>query len=112
MPSRVIHIRVDDWVLLGCHDIFSAGEMSTENLPMSSIVRDVLTALVRKMQQNEQIPFYGQEQIIDRLQELYGGDLEIELPFDPAEMFDTEYEDESDTAKIARQAAEIIAAEG
>ena len=118
MPSRVIHIRLDDWVLLGCHDIVKAGGKSTDNLPLSTITRDVLTALVRKMQQGDQIPFYNQEQVIDRMEELYAGELDIDIPFDVSELFDgtiseeTEEEVETDAARIAKMAASIIAEEG
>ena len=113
MPSRVIHIRVDDWVLLGCHDILKAGGKSTENLPLSTVTRDVLPAFVRKMQQNEIIPFYSRDQIIDRMEELYAGELDIDIPFDAEELFEFEEEPAlSDTAQIAQRAADIIAAAG
>ena len=118
MPSRVIHIRLDDWVLLGCHDIVKAGGKSTDNLPLSTITRDELTALVRKMQQNEAIPFYNREQVIDRMEELYAGELDIDIPFDVSELFEgtipeeAEEEVETDAARIAKMAASIIAEEG
>jgi hypothetical protein len=111
MPSRVIHIRVDDWVLLGCHDLIEAAGKSTVNLSMSTIVRDVLTAFVRKMQQNEDIPFYSREQIMDRLEELYKGELDIDIAFNPTDLFDIATTPQSEISAIAQEAADIIAGE-
>ena len=79
MPSRVVHIRLDDWVILGCHDILQAGENSIENIPMATIVRNVLTALVRKLQNTNQIPIYTKEEAYERAMELYGGAKELDL---------------------------------
>jgi len=112
MPSRVIHIRLDDWVLLGCHDILKAGGKDTTNLPISTIVRDAITAIIRKMQYDDRIPTYGQEALQERLEEFYTADVELEDLFDPSDLLNLGDAPDDEVAEIAREAARIIQAEG
>ena len=74
MPSRVVHVRLDDWVILGCHDILKIGGLPIENLPVATMVRQVLGAFIRKMQQLDKIKIYTEEEKYQRLQELYQAD--------------------------------------
>ena len=71
MPSRVVHVRLDDWVILGCHDILKIGGLPIENLPVATMIRQVLGAFIRKMQQLDKIKIYTDEERYQRLQELY-----------------------------------------
>ena len=93
MPSRVIHIRLDDWALLGCHDIVKSADKEVSNMPMATIVRHVVNALVRNMQMSEKIPVYNREDRLDRLQELYSDEpLKLDVTLDN---IDVELSDES-----------------
>ena len=91
MSSRVIHIRLDDWVLLGCHDIMKA-QGNVDNIPMATIARQVLTALVRKLQNTKQIPIYSKEEIVKRALELYEGAYELDFEFNLNEIVKPEEE--------------------
>lgn len=77
MTSRVVHIRLDDWVLLGCHDILKTAGQNVANIPMSTVVREVITAFIRKMQQGEHIPAYSVDELAERIQELSLGELDV-----------------------------------
>jgi len=116
MPSRVIHIRLDDWVLLGCHDILKMGGKDTTNLPLSTVVRDTITAVIRRMQYDNNIPVYSKEDLMDRLEEFYESDIELEEIFTPEELFEDGIEEinvmTKNVLEIAHRAAEIIASEG
>ena len=82
MPSRVVHVRLDDWALIGCHDILKAGGKSVVDIPMATIVRQVVNALVRNMQLSDRISTYTKDEKLDRLKELYSDeplDLDILL---------------------------------
>ena len=109
MPSRTIHLRLDDWALLGCHDILQMNKRSSENIPMATVVRQVINALVRAYQNSETIPTYTDEERIERAMELYGGALELELPFDPADLLTPgESVSDEDILDIVREAQQKI----
>ena len=112
MPSRVIHIRLDDWVLLGCHDILKTGGKEVVNLPLSTVVRIALEALVRKMQQNEHIPQYNPDDIVNRLRELQIAMADPDIPFSPEELFETIPEVDNEMLLLAEEAARQIEIEG
>jgi len=111
MPTRVVHIRLDDWVLLGCHDVLKAGGKSTDNLPLASIVREVITIVIRKMQYDDKIPAYSQEELANQVELFYTEDIDIDELFDPKELFDLGDAPASPMALIAQEAAERIARE-
>ena len=118
MPSRVIHIRLDDWVLLGCHDVLKIGGKDTTNLPLSTVVRDTITAVIRRMQYDCKIPVYSKDDLMDRLEEFYESDIELEEIFTPEELFelgetvDLIKEDTSEISDLAQAVADHIATEG
>lgn len=111
MPSRVIHVRLDDWVLLGCHDVMKAGEKLVDGIPMSTIVREVLTAFVRKMQESDYIPAYSVEELQERINEIHQGELDV--PDVDLNIFSGEVDEpESDMAELAKQVVQKIEDEG
>lgn len=112
MPSRVIHIRLDDWVLLGCHDVLEKSGKSTVNLPLGTIVKDVISAVIRKMQYDDRIPTYSTEDLMERIDEFYTSDINLEDIFDPEELFELGDAPEGSISAIAKQVAESIAKEG
>lgn len=112
MSSRVIHIRLDDWVLLGCHDVLKVGGKDTTNLPISTIVRDTITAVIRKMQYDDKIPVYSREDLIDRIDEIYADDVDLESIFDPEELFELGAAPISEISALAEEVARQIATEG
>jgi len=112
MPSRVIHIRLDDWVLLGCHDVLKAGGKDTTNLPISTIVRDTITAVIRKMQYDDMIPTYSKEDLADRVEEFYASDIELDEVFSPEELFELGTAPESEISDLAKEVARHIETEG
>jgi len=112
MPSRVIHIRIDDWVLLGCHDVMKEGKDSVDNIPMATIVRNVLTALIRKLQNTNQIPTYTKEEAYDRAMEIYSGAEELNLDIALADIIEPEGEKEEDMTDLVKEALRQIEQEG
>lgn len=123
MPSRVIHIRLDDWVLLGCHDVLKMSGKDTTNLPLSTVVRDTITAVIRRMQYDDKIPVYSKEDLMDRIEEFYESDLQLEEIFTPEELFElgemgpapvggTPMVAMSEVSEIAQEVADRIATEG
>ena len=109
MPSRTVHLRLDDWALLGCHDILQMNKRSSENIPMATVVRQVINALVRAYQNSGSIPTYTDEERIKRAMELYGGALELELPFDPSDLLiPGEGTSDEDMLDIVREAQQQI----
>ncbi len=112
MPSRVIHIRLDDWVLLGCHDVLKMGGKDTTNLPLSTVVRDTITAVIRRMQYDDKIPVYSKEDLMDRLEEFYESDIKLEEIFTPEELFELGQAPTTEISDIAQAVANQIATEG
>jgi len=112
MPSRVIHIRLDDWVLLGCHDVLKQGGKDTTNLPLATVVRDTITAVIRRMQYDDKIPVYSREDLIERLEEFSMDDLELDEMFDPEDLLVLGDAPDTDVTVLAQQVADHIASEG
>jgi len=113
MGSRVVHIRLDDWVLMGCHDVMKAGKSSIDNIPMASIVRSVLTALIRKLQNSQQIPTYTAEELYERAMELYNGAKELDLDITLSDIVKpTEEDGSSDMKALLAEAMREIENEG
>lgn len=112
MPSRVIHIRLDDWVLLGCHDVLKVGGKDTTNLPLGTVVRETITAVIRKMQYDDRIPTYSQEDLMNRITEFYEDDIMLEDVFNPDELFSLGETPEHPMVEIAQAVAKQIAIEG
>lgn len=113
VPSRVIHIRLDDWVLLGCHDVMKAGKDSIDNIPMATIVRNVLTALIRKLQNTNQIPTYTKEEAYERAMEMYSGAEELDLDIVLSDIVDpVEGDDSSEMAELLKETLREIENEG
>lgn len=112
MPSRVVHVRLDDWALIGCHDILKAGGKPVADIPMATMVRQVVNALVRNMQLNERIKTYTDEERLDRLQELYQNDpLNLDVLLSQS---DVEIQEEGDDniLDIVKEAVAKIESEG
>lgn len=113
MPSRVIHIRLEDSTLLGCHDIVKQGGKDVTNLPLSTVVRITIEALVRKMQQSDHIPIYDKDNLAKRLMELQIAMADPEIPFSPTELFEGEEESEDTSlSALALEVARQIEGEG
>ena len=112
MPSRVIHIRLDDWVLLGCHDILQTSGKDVANIPLSTVVKVSLEALVRKMQQGEYIPTYDKEYLTRRLSELQIATTDPAIPFSLEELFENEPTTDDDMKELAQEAVRHIETEG
>jgi len=102
---------LDDWALIGCHDILKAGGKPVADIPMATIVRQVVNALVRNMQLNDRIKTYTDEERLDRLQELYADD-PLDLGILLADTFTVEPEDDDDISEIVREAVRQIESEG
>lgn len=114
MPSRVVHVRLDDWALIGCHDILKTGGKLVDSISMSTMVRQIVNALVRNMQVNNKIPMYTKEERYDRLEELYQADvLELDTILDPAAILNLEDPvQDSEILDIVKEAVRKIESEG
>jgi len=88
------------------------GKDSIANIPMATIVRNVLTALIRKLQNTNQIPTYTKEEAYDRAMEIYGGAEELELDIVLADIIEPEGEKEEDMADLVKEALRQIEQEG
>ena len=111
MPSRVVHVRLDDWALIGCHDILKAGGKPVSDIPIATIVRQVVNALVRNMQLNDRIKTYTDEERLDRLHELYADD-PLDLDILLSDIVTPSREEEDDISEIVREAVRKIESEG
>ena len=112
MTSRVVHVRLDDWALIGCHDILKSGGKVVAGIPMSTIVRQVVGALVRNMQLSERIPTYNEEARIKRVAELY-----MDEPFSLDEAIDlgsivSERTEDDEILSLVKEAVSRIETEG
>jgi hypothetical protein len=77
---------------------------------MSTIVREVLTAFIRKMQQGNHISAYDRDQLEERIRELSRG--ELETPEISMQGFFEEEETEPDMSTLASQVLQNIEREG
>ena len=114
MPSRVVHVRLDDWAIIGCHDILKTGGKLADSISMSTMVRQVVNALVRNMQVSDKIPTYTQDERYDRLEEMYKEDiLELDTILTPAEIQGVvESVEDSEISDIVREAVGRIESAG
>ena len=113
MPSRVVHVRLDDWALIGCHDILKMGGKPVNDISMSTMVRQIVNALVRNMQVNDKIPTYTKEERYDRLEELYKDEVfELDTGLDPVDIIAEQAERDDDISDLVRDAVARIESEG
>lgn len=72
MPSRVIHVRIDDRVIAGCINFLRANQVKVEPLPMSTAVNMTLQSFIEGLQEDGEIPELSEVAASRLINEVFG----------------------------------------
>jgi len=103
--SKVVHMRIPDHILIACYDaLHEVGGMNTDNIPVSSIVVQALSAMVKGLRNQEVLESYtNSSDMMRKLHHYLGAEDSMLGATNMGLDFSGAAEDDFDSGQIVRQ---------